>query len=118
MTTRRRKAIINNYEELTPYFDSPSEDSSSSLNEESELNSNKNSSISDEEDLEMSDAPTTHVDNNTNPFANAIIIGDKVGNSLFSKATAGLSDDEKLNLDIEHARLFKDEMDNANANFV
>ena len=60
----------------------------------------------------------TIVDDNTNPFACAIKIGDKVGNSLFVKATNGLDDDEKLSFDLEKAQHFKDEIDSANAKYV
>lgn len=55
---------------------------------------------------------------NTNSFACDIVLGDEVGNSLFSKATEGLPSGEKLGFNIEDARSFKEEVDNANATFV
>ena len=97
MTTRRRQVIIDNFAELTLYLDYSSEEVDNFS-----------------EHLNM----TTIIGDNTNPFADDIIIGDKVGNNFFTKATTGLEDDEKLNFDLENAQVFKDEMDNANANFV
>ena len=67
----------------------------------------------------MSDSPAPiSISDNTNPFAGEIKIGDKVGNSLFVKATKGLPDEEKLDFSIDNAQVFKSEMDTANANFV
>ena len=45
-------------------------------------------------DAKMSETGTTIVADNTNPFAGDIVIGDKVGNSLFNKSIEGLLDDQ------------------------
>ena len=61
---------------------------------------------------------TTIILDNTKPFSGDIIIGDKVGNTFFSKATTGLDDDEKLDFNIKNAQVFKTEIDNANSTYV
>lgn len=92
--TRNREETIRNFEELPHLFDYPSDTETDTPN------------------------MTTIVSDNTNPFADDVVIGEKVGNSLFNKATAGLDDDEKLDFNIENAQVFKAEMDNANATYV
>ena len=61
---------------------------------------------------------TTVVLDNTNHFACIVKIGDKIGNSLFVKTTAGLPDNEKPDFNIEKAQDFKDELDCANAKYA
>ena len=55
--------------------------------------------------------------NNTNPFSFKIDLQDKIRNTLFLKATKGLSDDDKISLSIKTAQSFKEEVDRAAADF-
>ena len=80
-TTRGVASIINNFAALTTLTDYPS-------------------------DSETIMSTATIISDNTNHFARKIIISNKVGNSLFKVATAGLEKDDKLNFEINmHNRL-------------
>ena len=56
-------------------------------------------------DLEMTDSSTsTLISDLTNPFAGGVDLKDKVGLSLFAKATEGLGKDTKFNLSQDTVR--------------
>ena len=54
---------------------------------------------------------------NTNPYAFSIDLKEKIGSSLFLRATQGLDDDDKISLSIDTAVDFKAEVDRAAADF-
>ena len=64
-------------------------------------------------DLIMTDSSAT-ISDLTNPFAGKIDLLDKVGLSLFNKATEGLGNDSKFNLSQETARKTVEAIEQAN----
>ena len=87
-------------------------------NSSSNLFSSDSSSSSSSTDLNMTDSssrPT--VSDLTNPFAGVIDLTDKVGLSLFTKATEGLDKDNKFNLSQETARKTVEAIEQANQAF-
>ena len=85
-------------------------------NSDSELFSSDISSSSDHiSDTEMTDPSTaSSISDLTNPFAGVINLKDKVGLSLFAKATEGLSKDTKFNLSQDTARKTVEAIEHAN----
>ena len=83
-------------------------------NSSSELFPSDSSSSSDSDpDSRMTD-PSDTISDLTNPFATTIDLTDKVGLSLFNKATEGLGKDFKFNLSQETARKTVEAIEQAN----
>ena len=90
-----------------------------SFNPDSNTDSHSNisSNMSDTEATSSGTEGAASLNDNTNPFVFSIDLKDKIGNTLFLQATKGLSDNEKVTLSIETAQSFKEEVDQAAADY-
>ena len=87
-------------------------------NSSSNIFSSDSSSSSSSTNLRMTDSSTgPTISDLTNPFAGIIDLKDKVGLSLFAKATKGLNKENKFNLSQETARKTVEAIEQANQAF-
>ena len=108
--TRKTVQAKNLFEHLP--FSSNSNSDTDLFSSDSSIHSDNNS------DLEMADSsPSTLISYLTNPFAGVIELKDKVGLSLFVKATKGLDKDNKFNLSQDTARKTVKAIEQANQVF-
>ena len=99
MVLTQNQNFIRDLFDILPYHSDSDQESNSSVNTDPNMSS------------------TTLIDDNTNPYSQTINLKDKTGLSLFREACKGLDDDDKVDLTIENAKAFKEEVDRAAADF-